>query len=96
MINDFYSDLEKQSYWKFTEKTGLHINIGSNNKVEWNPIKGLMLLNDFNKEDNIRNYTTTALSWVRLRFINQSPSPSDVLQYSRQIGKINCSTCCPA
>jgi len=51
MINDFYSDLEKQSYWKFTEKTGLHINIGSNNKVEWNPIKGLMLLNDFNKED---------------------------------------------
>ena len=48
------------------------------------------------EEDNIRNYTTTALSWVRLRFINQSPSPSDVLQYSRQIGKINCSTCCPA
>ncbi len=52
MINDFYSDLEKQSYWKFTEKTGLHINIGVNdNNAEWNPIKGLLMLNDFNEGD---------------------------------------------
>lgn len=51
MINDFYSDLDNQSYWKFTERTGLHINIGSNQIVEWNPIKGLMLLNDFSSKD---------------------------------------------
>jgi len=49
MINDFYEDLDKQDYWKFTERTGLHVNIGvSNSKAQWNPIKGLMMLNDFN------------------------------------------------
>ncbi len=48
MINDFYSDLEVQKYWHFSERTGIHINIGTNEKVNWNPIKGLVILNDFN------------------------------------------------
>lgn len=53
MINDFFSDLESQDYWKFTDKTGLHVNIGVNNKnVEWNPIKGLLMLNDFGKDES--------------------------------------------
>lgn len=52
ILNDFYNDLEKQSYWMFSERTGLHINIGVHNEnVEWNPIKGLLLLNDFSKTD---------------------------------------------
>ena len=51
MINDFYDDLESQSYWKLTEKTGLHINIGTKDNVIWNPIKGLLILNDFNKTE---------------------------------------------
>lgn len=47
MINDFYNDMESQSYWKFTDKTGLHINIGVNKEsVKWNPIKGILMLND--------------------------------------------------
>ena len=50
MINDFYSDLEKQDYWSFSSRTGLHVNIGvKNENVEWNPIKGLLMLNDFNR-----------------------------------------------
>lgn len=52
ILNDFYNDLESQSYWMFSERTGLHINIGVHNEnVEWNPIKGLILLNDFSKTD---------------------------------------------
>src|ERR1035437_265261 len=52
MINDFYSDLDKQDYWKFSERTGLHVNIGvANKKAEWNPIKGLLMLNDFNETE---------------------------------------------
>lgn len=52
MINDFYSDLEKQDYWSFSSRTGLHINIGvANKEAKWNPIKGLLMLNDFNEGD---------------------------------------------
>jgi hypothetical protein len=50
MINDFYFDLNKQKYWSFSSRTGLHINIGvSNPKAKWNPIKGLLMLNDYNE-----------------------------------------------
>lgn len=53
MINDFYSDLNSQDYWKFSERTGLHINIGvSQENIKWNPIKGLLMLNDFNEGSN--------------------------------------------
>lgn len=46
MVNDFYDDFERQSYWKFTEKTGLHINIGFKNKKNWNVLKGVLFLSD--------------------------------------------------
>ena len=61
MINDFYNDLENQSYWKFSERTGIHINIGSNQEVKWNPIKGLLLLNDFREEGT--PYTFKDMTW---------------------------------
>lgn len=48
------------------------------------------------EDDNVRNYSTTAKSWVRLRFLNESPSDSDELQYIKQQGKVSCSECCPA
>jgi hypothetical protein len=62
MINDFYNDLEKQDYWHFSERTGIHINIGSNQKVEWNPIKGLLILNDFS-DKNSTPYTFKDMTW---------------------------------
>jgi hypothetical protein len=46
LINNFYSDFEKQNYWEFNERTGIHINIGLKEKLEYNPIKGLLFLND--------------------------------------------------
>ena len=46
MINDFYDDFDSQSYWKFTQKTGLHINIGFREKKDWNILKGVLFLSD--------------------------------------------------
>ena len=46
-------------------------------------------------EDNVRNYGTTAMSWARLIFLNQSPLASDHLRYIKQEGKAGCMECCP-
>lgn len=47
------------------------------------------------EDDNTRNYSTTAKSWVNLRFINVFPSSSsDFLAYTKQNGKSDCDECC--
>ena len=46
------------------------------------------------EEDNVRNFSTTAKSWVRLRFKNSNPQPTDELIYIRQSGKTGCDLCC--
>lgn len=46
------------------------------------------------EEDNIRNYSTTAKSWVKLTFHNLNPLVSDQLKYIKQEGKENCAECC--
>ena len=51
LLNDFYTDLNSQNYWSFSERTGLHINIGTTEKVDYSPIKGLLLMNDFSLSD---------------------------------------------
>lgn len=48
------------------------------------------------EEDNIRNFSTTAKSWVRLRFLNENPSDLDELRYIKQQGKVSCTECCPS
>lgn len=45
-------------------------------------------------EDNVINYSTTAKSWVKLRFLNSTPSGSDVLNFTRTAGKSDCDACC--
>lgn len=67
MIADFFKDLESQSYWKFKDTTGLHINIGSSKKVDWNPIKGLLFLNDFTDS----GYTPMAFKNITWRMGNK-------------------------
>ncbi len=47
------------------------------------------------EEDYIRNSSTTAMSWAKLTFVNDNPSPSDHLQFIKQNGKANCAECCP-
>jgi len=49
-LNDFFEDFNKQKYWKFTKKTGLHINIGFEFGVNWNITKGMILLKDIKKD----------------------------------------------
>jgi len=47
--------------------------------------------------DNVRNYSTTAKSWVRLVFINTAPaSNSDILRFTQQLGKTDCDECLTA
>lgn len=50
-LNDFYNEFEKQNFWKMNNRTALHVNIGvKNKKLKWNPIKGLLLMGDMNRE----------------------------------------------
>jgi len=50
-LNDFYDEFEKQEFWKMNERTALHVNIGvKDKKVRWNPIKGLVLMSDMNRD----------------------------------------------
>jgi len=45
-------------------------------------------------ETNTRNLSTTAKSWVKLRFVNLMPDAADELKYIRQNGKSDCAECC--
>ena len=45
-------------------------------------------------ETNTRNISTTAKSWVKLRFVNLMPDAADELKYIRQTGKSGCAECC--
>jgi hypothetical protein len=46
LIDDFYKDFQSDDYWQFNERTGIHLNIGHKNSVKWNPIKGILFLDD--------------------------------------------------
>lgn len=54
------------------------------------PFSGLSVEND-----NVRDFSTTAKAWVRFHVVNNGGSASDVLEYAREQGKINCEECCP-
>ncbi len=51
-LDDFFDEFENQEYWYFNERTALHINVGIPNK-KFNPLKGLMLMSDFNRDKKI-------------------------------------------
>lgn len=53
---------------------------------------------DFSTEEPlVKNYSTTAKAWVKLRFVNQTPnSNDDLFRYIKQSGKVNCDICCPS
>lgn len=46
LVKDFYSDFDKQSYWYFSKRTGIHINVGVNYDVDWNILKGFLMISD--------------------------------------------------
>jgi hypothetical protein len=45
------------------------------------------------EEDNIRDFSTTAMSWAKLRFITTNPIAE--MHYVKQFGKQDCASCCP-
>ena len=47
------------------------------------------------EDENVYNFSTTAISWVKLNFINPFGQSSDVLRYIKQEGKSGCNNCCP-
>lgn len=47
------------------------------------------------KEENIRNYSTTAKGWIKIRITNIAPTGSDQFHYTKQQGKGGCLECCP-
>lgn len=47
------------------------------------------------EETNIRDYSTKAKSWVKFHLINNNPVASDVLEFIKQEGKVDCDECCP-
>ncbi len=60
------------------------------------PINRVISYSNLTQEDNVYNLSTTAKSWARLIFNNVNPNASDVLKYTKQAGKVDCSECCPA
>ena len=63
-LDDFYEEFEKQKVWKMDSKrTALHINIGVADKnVRWNPLKGLVLMGDMNR-DKKTPFVFTDIMW---------------------------------
>ena len=48
------------------------------------------------ENENVRNYVTTAKSWVELRFLNTNPLANDQFRYTKQEGYQGCAECCPS
>lgn len=48
------------------------------------------------ENENVRNYGTTAKSWVELRFLNTNPLANDQFRYTKQEGYQGCAECCPS
>lgn len=46
-------------------------------------------------EDNVYNFSTTAKGWVKFHIVNNNGQASDVLEYIREEGKVDCAECCP-
>lgn len=53
LLTDFFNDFDEQNYWRFTNTTGLHINIGVKDKSykDFNSLKGLVMLDDYDFKD---------------------------------------------
>lgn len=47
------------------------------------------------EEATVKNFSTTAMAWVKLKFVNVAPASSnDQLRFIKQLGKEGCSECC--
>lgn len=49
-ISDFFEEYNKQDFFKFEKSTSLQVNIGTKDKLNWDIVKGLVMLSDYDKE----------------------------------------------
>lgn len=71
-INDFYDEFEKQDFWIMNERTALHVNIGVKDQdIKWNPIKGLLLMSDMNRNKKTP-FVFTNIMWRLTNRFTQS------------------------
>jgi hypothetical protein len=63
-LDDFYDEFDRQDFWKMDmRRTALHVNIGVNDpRLEWNPLKGLMIMSDMNR-DKKAPFVFTDVMW---------------------------------
>lgn len=47
------------------------------------------------EDENIRNYSVKAKAWIKFHFTNSNPLATDVLEFIKQEGKVDCDECCP-
>ncbi len=59
LIDDFYQDFVGQKYWYMSDRTGIHINIGLNQQVDWNILKGFLMISD----DGESSFTFKDMEW---------------------------------
>ena len=71
LIKDFYSEFNKQDYWQMNKRTGIHINIGFNHKVDWNILKGVLMISDVGEE----SFTFKNMEWREKSFYTKSIIP---------------------
>lgn len=65
-------------------------------KANYFTIESDITFSEFSPEsDLVKDYSTTAKSWVRLRFVNQAPASTfDALKFNKVAGKTGCLECC--
>ncbi len=71
LIEDFYSEFNKQDYWQMNKRTGIHINIGLHHKVDWNILKGVLMISDVGEE----SFTFKNMEWRDKSFYTKSIIP---------------------
>lgn len=71
LIEDFYKDYNNQKYWFMNERTGIHINIGFTKKVDWNIIKGILMISDYGETA----FTFKNMKWRQKSFYTNSILP---------------------
>ena len=72
-LDDFYEEFDKQKKWKMdNRRTALHVNIGVNDRnIKWNPLKGLVLMGDANR-DQKTPFVFTDIMWRATNRFTQS------------------------
>lgn len=86
---------DHEGRYNFSIDYNLYVNIRiSAEKDQYFPVNRIIPFGNLSSGLNIYNLGIQAKSWARLIFINDNPSSTDELRYSKVAGKENCDECC--